>query len=357
MKICYFGEYNRDYPRNSILRKGLRQNGIDVIECDIPFLTKYSHQYPKLLKKYFSLHSKFDAIIVAEMNQFTVPLAKALSKINGIPLIFDMFFSLYDSTVNDRKVLSGGAPKAVFLKFLDKLGLILPNIVLTDTEAHSRFYHDTFGISYSKMMVVRVGSDPDIFYPYDSKDTNNKDFTVSFVGTFIPLHGVKYIIKAAKLVEKDRSIKFEIVGEGQTYIQDYKLAKEMNCNNIRFLEPVPLRELPFIIDRADICLGIFGDTAKARRVIPNKIYQALAMKKPVITGDSPAIKEIFGDGEHLILCSMANPRELAVAIIMLKQNRPLMDRISDRGYQLVRTSFAPKAIAKSLKDIIEELGK
>ena len=50
------------------------------------------------------------------------------------------------------------------------------------------------------------------------------------------------------------------------------------------------------INQADICLGIFGNNLKAQLVIPNKIYEAIACGKLVVTANQPAIDEIFQDG-------------------------------------------------------------
>ncbi len=43
---------------------------------------------------------------------------------------------------------------------------------------------------------------------------------------------------------------------------------------------------------ADVCLGIFGTSAKAANAIPNKAYQILAVGRPLVTRDSPAIREL-----------------------------------------------------------------
>ena len=76
------------------------------------------------------------------------------------------------------------------------------------------------------------------------------------------------------------------------------------------------------IVEADLCLGIFGNTDKAKRVIPNKVYECLAVGKPVITADTPAIRELFEDGE-LVFVSVADHISLAKAIMALKNDESL----------------------------------
>src|SRR2546427_275449 len=36
VRICYWGTYDRDYPRNRILQEGLRASGAEVRECHAP---------------------------------------------------------------------------------------------------------------------------------------------------------------------------------------------------------------------------------------------------------------------------------------------------------------------------------
>ena len=106
--------------------------------------------------------------------------------------------------------------------------------------------------------------------------------------------------------------------------------------------------IPNYIKCASICLGIFGDTAKTLRVIPNKVYEAIAMKKPVITADTPAIKELFSDKQNIVLCETACPRDLAVKILELKNNQELRDKIAENGYKVFKNKATPKIIGKEL---------
>ncbi|MFA6459679.1 MAG: glycosyltransferase [Patescibacteria group bacterium] len=180
----------------------------------------------------------------------------------------------------------------------------------------------------------------------------SKKFIVGFWGKFIPLQGVPYIIEAAKILEFDSDINFELIGDGQTYQESISLAKKLGLTNICFAGQVPFIEMPLRIKKYDLCLGIFGETEKTLRVIPNKIYEAIACVKPVITANTPAIKELFYDQNNILLCQRANAKDLAEKIILLKNNHDLRKTIASGGYKLYHQFCRPVVIAEKLiKDL------
>ncbi len=63
-----------------------------------------------------------------------------------------------------------------------------------------------------------------------------------------------------------------------------------------------------------ICLGVFGESAKAARVVPNKVWQAMAVGRPVVTADTPAVREVLEDGRTALLVPAGDPDALAAAL-------------------------------------------
>lgn len=78
------------------------------------------------------------------------------------------------------------------------------------------------------------------------------------------------------------------------------------------------------------------------------------MKKPVITGDSPAAREILIDRENALLCEMGNSEHLVDAILSLKKDPSLRRQISENGYSLFKNNFTTEKIGKIVKDVIFE---
>jgi len=103
---------------------------------------------------------------------------------------------------------------------------------------------------------------------------------------------------------------------------------------------------------SDICLGIFGGTKKSDLVIPNKVFEAISLQRPVVTGNSSAIREIFEGGKNIFLVEMANPKALAEAILKLKSNQTLYFEMARNGYRLFEEKFKPRIIVKDLATCI-----
>ena len=109
--------------------------------------------------------------------------------------------------------------------------------------------------------------------------------------------------------------------------------------------------------QAHLCLGIFGTSAKAQHGIPNKVFFALATKRPVVTGDTPAMREIFTHGENIWLCPMVDAAALADSITELKHRPDLRAEIAQKGYELFVREFSIEAIKQGLVAIILEANR
>jgi glycosyltransferase involved in cell wall biosynthesis len=157
-----------------------------------------------------------------------------------------------------------------------------------------------------------VGVDIDEQMVGESNQTPQQMLTLFFAGTFIPLHGLKYIIEALDLLrKKGKRFRFILVGRGQedkmidAMIRNLKLSDSIERHSF-----LPYNRLLNLMKDADICLGIFGDTKKAKMVIPTKVFDYAAMNKIFITGDSKAMRELFTEESDFVGCSFADGKML-----------------------------------------------
>jgi len=200
-------------------------------------------------------------------------------------VVLDAFISLYDTIVNDRKLLPPSSWVSVMLKRLEKLAFTFADIVIVDTPQNVSYFCKEFGLPKSKVVDIPLSTNEQDFrfQPYQTKDDVCR---VLFVGTFIPLHGVDAIFKAVTLLRDCEHIQFRVVGTGQTSqtVGDKIEKDEPNLEWV--LEWQTSNNLASMIGEADICLGIFGAGEKAQRVCPLKIYNYAACGRPIITGET-----------------------------------------------------------------------
>jgi len=356
MKACYFGSYFRNYPRNELIIEGLRQNNVNVIECHPDFdVTRHTPKilpkiHIKLLEKIMALKKDFDIIIVGYPGWYTFWLAKLLSMYTRKPVIFDAFISLYNTMVLDRQIVNKKSVFAKSLYLLDKYSMKFADFCITDTSEHIRYFSETFHIPAENFGKVPVGADEKIFHPRNN-EVDNEDFNILFYGYFTPLHGLDVILRAAKLLESKKNIKFTIIGktdEGNVNVP------RKSTKNVQFFNPIPYIDLPKFISKSQICLGIFGQTQKAKLVVPNKIYQSIAMKKAVITADTPAMHEEFKHMGDVFLCA-PTPESLADAVLLLEEDKILRNKIAENAYQLFVNNFTTTKVGERMKELCSRM--
>jgi glycosyltransferase involved in cell wall biosynthesis len=346
MKICWFGIYDPKYSRNSILMSGLRANGAEVVECREDW--KDPRRYQKLLKQLRAIAPSCDVIYAA----YPAPVPAILAKIfSGKPVVLDAFYSMYDAVVNDRREIAWFHPRAVKLFFFDWMALMLADAVIVDTEEHKKYWSRWIFANPKKIHVVYLGADPAHFNAYEP--VSHSGFIAHFSGKYIPLQGIEKIVEAAKILKDDPSIKFRLLGwKTATYAADRLIAK-YELKNIERTERVPLDVYNRYMSEADVVLGIFGDTAKAQRTIANKVYEGMAARKPVITMDTPAMREVFSEKEVLLIKN--DPASIAAAVKRLQNDASLREQLAKDGYAKIASEYSPEPLGKRLLQLCKSL--
>lgn len=371
MKICYFGIYQRDYSRAQINFQRFKKCSFEVIECheNFRFPDKIINNKKDLicqklfllwerirvnwllLLKFFKTSLNVNIIFIGHPYDYEIILAYFLAKITRKKLIFDPFISNFETAV-DRGSIKLNTYSSKVLWWFDKLVFSLPDCLIIDTFKHAEYLKEEFKFK-TKIYRIFVAAQEDIFYPQEIKK-NNSNFNVLFFGNFIPLQGVEYIIQAAKILENE-DIFFNIIGDGQTYSFILKLSQDLNLKKIKFLGYKSPQEIANFIAKADLGLGIFGKTPKAQLVIPNKVYQIMAMRKAVLTGENKAACELLEAKVDFWPCKMADAESLAKNILFLKNNSMILNKIAENGYLKYKKDFNMEKTADLLCDIINKI--
>ncbi len=280
----------------------------------------------------------FDAFVVGYPGHLDLPAARRAAR--GRPVVFNPLVSLADTLVGDRGRFAPRSLAARALERVDRSAFRSADLVVADTAAHARFLGQLTG--RDDLAVCFVGAEDRLFTPGWEPST---PFTALFVGKLIPLQGVETILAAARAAP---DIGFRVVGSGQ--LGGLLGDRPANVDHVPWVE---YERLPGEIRAAGCALGIFGTTAKAQRVIPNKAFQAIACGAPLITADTPAARELLVDGESALLVPPGDGGALAAAIRSLAEDAELARRIAAGGRAAYERAASEAVLGRRWRSLIE----
>lgn len=344
------------YPRNQTLLKALRET-INDLEMDGAYVPDKLNILG--LISYF-LNHPFQSrriLFLWPASHMLLPIF-ILKYFRGKTIVLDVFTSMYDSLVNDRQTIGRFSVKALYHYCREYLILHMSDVLLFDTQSQKDYLTDLFGVKAKQSVVLPVTIDLNFLksIPVPTKGTHfaADKFNVFFYGTFIPLQGIEFIIKAVNLT-REVDARFWILGRGQKYDEMHKLAEqEQVLDRLTFLPSVGYSDLIGYIKEADLCLGIFGGTQKAQRVIPNKLLESAACAKPIVTGSSPEIGNYFKDGESAIFCPMGDAKALAEKICWAAGHPKDLENLGCQAQKVVEENFGLDLLNRKLKQFFLE---
>lgn len=364
LRVEWVGTYERDYPRTRVLVEGLCALGVQVSERHRAVWERTTHKAggflsPVSLAKAGASYAGAwaglaverhpdghpDAVIAGYPAQPDAVPAWVVAKRHRALLVVDMMISLTDTLAGDRGRV--GRTGGTVLAGIDRTTLRVADIVLCDTRANAQFMTSRFGVSPSRLVVAPVGAEPDAFPPTPQPDGPAQ---VLWYGKLSPMHGLDVIVDAAR---RPGVPPIRLVGTGQL---DEWLAAEIRRDPPPHLQHVPWVPYPQLageVAASAVVLGVFGRSDKASRVIPNKVFQAMAAARPVVTADTPGIREALVHCESGWLVPAGDPDALAEALRILAADPALCARLGEGARRRYEEIGTPVAAARPLADAIE----
>lgn len=153
-----------------------------------------------------------------------------------------------------------------------------------------------------------------------------------YVGQLYPLQGVDILIRA--IASLDDSVQLNIYGGKQEHIDDLKsLAEELGVGErINFHGFVSPHEVLKRAASSHVCVIPCRADKKMSFVAHTKLYEYLALGRPIITADLPSIREEVKDGENALLFTPGDDQALATAIRQLITNTKLAHELAQGAF-------------------------
>lgn len=347
--ILWWGRFDPDYSRNRIVRALLVGQGWTIRDFH-PRISAMGDVEASIRRV-----ARPNLVWVPCFRQRDLAAAARWAKRHDVPLVFDPLISAYDKQVDERGKLAADSRKARKLLAWERGLFGRATRVIADTPAHMEYFAEVLGVDRARLAVIYVGAEESLFRPAPPPDPDAGDTPeVLFYGSFIPLQGPEVIIEAARIYDGP-PVRWTLIGKGP--LLEACVTAATGIDNVHFEDWVPYKELPARIARASILLGIFGTTPKAGRVIPNKVYQALACGRAVVTRMSGAYPDaLTGVADSgLVWSGAGDARSLAESVARLA-GEP--DRLRVLGVAAADTSqrrFSESVLREQLSSVLDGL--
>lgn len=313
--VVFLGSYDRGKPRVRLLIEGATEIGVVVHECHVEiwhdvedkvqirrfsriirYIFRWIVSRPVLLLSYLRA-PPHRSVVLPYPGILDLLFFYPVIKFRGAKILLDAFISIYDTVINDRKLVKENSFLAKSIYLIEWLATRTADMIFLDTERHGDYFADLYNLPQSAITYVPVGVEVKNFprksyHPW----TGTAPLRVLFYGQFIPLQGTMILLEAIAMWESSPRfpVHWTVIGRGQDSEMFDKNLIELKLSTVRRIDWVPYLQLSKWIEDSDVCCGIFGNSTKALCVVPNKIYQVLAAGRPILTADTPAMRSFVG---------------------------------------------------------------
>lgn len=183
-------------------------------------------------------------------------------------------------------------------------------------------------------------------------------WVIGFVGSLKPWHGTETLFAAfQRLRLTDDDTHLLIVGDGPEREALEKYAQNQGLNGaVTFTGNVPYDEVPQYLAAMDIAVAPYVPNENFY-FSPIKIFEYMAMGKPVVAGSIGQVQELVGDGETGLLYELGSVAALAAALTKLVRDAPLCRRLGEKARAWVEKERTWENNARQVVEIADELIK
>jgi glycosyltransferase involved in cell wall biosynthesis len=209
------------------------------------------------------------------------------------------------------------------------------------------------------------GVDLNYFSPISKKnewrnlhDYREDDFILLYAGILGHAQGLEVILNAATLLQDAPQIHFLFLGAGPEKEKLEKLCESLQLSSVTFMPAVAKDKMPEIISSVNAAIIPLKRIDLFKGAIPSKIFETLAMEKPILLGVEGEAKDLFiNQGKCGLAFIPENASSLASAIRQLYNDPDLVKNLGTNGRIYVEKNFNRNLIALRFKQTLEEAYK
>lgn len=249
----------------------------------------------------FGLFIKKDLIIATSPQFFTAISGRMLSLFKRIPWVMEVRDLWPDSIAAVGSMNKNSKAFKILKKIENHLYKTASKIIVV-TDSFKNYLINEHKILPEKIGVFKNGiiinnlNKPklnDVIALKESLGLENK-IVISYIGTHGLAHGLKFILDSISKIS-NQNLHFLFIGDGAEKQKLIRYSKTLDSKNFTFLKSVTKSEIPLYIDISDYSLVNLKKSDDFKNVIPSKIFENIAMYKPILLGVEGESKKLIND--------------------------------------------------------------
>lgn len=185
-------------------------------------------------------------------------------------------------------------------------------------------------------------------------------FVCSYVGTLGMAHGLDVVIRAATILRQGNrdDIVFCLVGDGARRSELERQTREANLEDwVRFTGRLDKSEMPIVLASSDCLFVHLAKSELFETVIPSKIFESMAMQRPLVMGVQGESATIVSDSGSGLVMEPDNEQDLVAAVTRLCDDRQFYESLCQNGRKFVCENYNRDKLAQDMLDILVAVAK
>lgn len=321
----------------------------------------FSFMFSSLWAGLFKVKGKYDVVIVTSPPLFVGISGYLISRVKRIPMVFEIR-DLWPESAIDTGILKNKT--VINLSFaVEKFIYRKSKLINVLTPAFYNVLRDKKRISESKLIMIPNAADFNLSNEV-MQDFDREAFRIEnqlddkFVITYVGAHGVAnhldQILDTASLLE-DTSVLFLLIGQGMEKARLMEKALNMGLKNVRFLDPVPKKEVFKYILASDLGASVLKRVDTFKTVYSNKTFDYFSCKVPILMAIDGVSRDLVEKASAGTYVEPENIDSLNKAIRNYLKNPQLLKEQGMNGYNFAKANFDRSILALSYLEKISQL--
>jgi glycosyltransferase involved in cell wall biosynthesis len=304
----------------------------------------------------FRVKGKFDLVLVTSPPLFIGITGYVVSRFKGIPMVFEVR-DLWPESAIDTGVLTNRwviklafAVEAFIYQKSSKINVLTP--------AFKVILEEKKNIPRNKILSITNAADfslsDKLQREFDSAQfRKDHGFDTRFVITYVGAHGVAnnldQLLDAADALS-DTRVLFLLIGQGMEKARLIEKARQMNLENVVFLDPVPKKEVFKYILSSDLGVSVLKKADTFKTVYSNKTFDYFSCKKPVLMAIDGVSRELVEQARAGVYVEPENTMAYDSVIREYLNNSHRLKEEGENGYRFAKAHFDRQVLANKYLD-------